>query len=101
MGLTNEYSEFYNVRTTAGGGVEVQLGNGPWVTPPQLDRDGNQVQLLSKHPEWVRRWEREQAGRGPGFDVGSAQRAKLELAIAEAGVARPPASAARRSRRQR
>ena len=96
--LSNNYSDFYSTRATAGGGIEVEVTEGEWVSPPQLDRAGGVVELLSRRPEWISRWQREQETTlvvGP-----STQQQRLEEAIAAAGVSRPPASADRAARRR-
>ena len=97
--LSNNYSDFYNTRTGAGGAIEVEVAQGEWASPPQLDREGGVVGLLSTRPEWVSKW---QQGQGQAPPAGpSRQQRLLEEAIAGAGVSRPPRSVARASRRGR
>jgi len=110
--LSRNFLDFYDqVRDAPGGGVEVLVDAGEvdgagvtvraerWEKPPQVDRDGVLVELLSKDPDWASDSDADSAAAARLFPPPS-QRQKLETAIAAAGIQRPSGSARRRRSRQ-
>ena len=110
--LSRNFKEFYDhVRDSPGGGIEVMVSPGEfdaqgnvlraelWVTPPQVDRDGRLVELLSTDPDWNP--DPIDPTLTSGLFPQPSQRERLERAIALAGIQRPRDSASRRRDRQR
>lgn len=109
--LSRNYRDFYeHVRPTPGGGLEVMVSPGQiddegyvvrpevWLKPPQVDRKGRLVELLSLDPDWASD-DPSSATAGAGLYPAPSQRQHLEDAIRMAGVERPVQSSTRRRRR--